>query len=212
EKDRVLMVLDGAHGLGAVDETVSALGADYVCSGTHKWMLAPRGTGIVWARAERWSRLTPTIPTFASQAAWDTWMKGEPPTRPVTAFDVTPGGFHAYEHEWAMGAAFKFHEAIGRARVSGRIRELNDRCKTGLASIHGVHVVTPMDPALSAGIVCFEVEGQSADQVGEKLVARNVVASSSPYLPSYVRFSPSLVNTPEEVDLAVQAVRQIATA
>lgn len=212
EKARVLMVLDGAHGLGAVDDTVSALGCDYFCAGTHKWMLAPRGTGIVWARAERWALLTPTIPTFASDAAWNTWMNGETPTRPVTSWDVTPGGFHAFEHQWAMGAAFKFHESIGRARVAGRIRELNDRCKAGLAAIRGVRVVTPKDAALSAGIICFEVAGQTPDDVGKQLVERHVVAASSPYLPSYARLSPSLVNTPDEVDRAVQAVREIASA
>jgi selenocysteine lyase/cysteine desulfurase len=212
EKDRILFVLDGAHGLGAVDATVSALGVDYFCAGTHKWMLGPRGTGIVWARAERWARLTPTIPTFASMAAWNTWMKNEPPTAPVTAFDITPGGFHAFEHQWAMGAAFKFHESIGRTRATNRIQELNDRCKAGLAAIPGVRVVTPKDPALSAGIICFELAGKSADNVGHQLIARHIVAGSSPYLPSYPRFSPSLVNTPDEVDQAVKAVREIAAA
>ena len=212
EKDRVLMVLDGAHGLGAVDETVSALGCDYLCAGTHKWMLAPRGTGIVWARPERWARLMPTIPTFASDTAWNAWMTNNIQPRPVTAFDITPGGFHAFEHQWAMGAAFKFHQTIGRSRVAGRIQELNDRCKAGLASIHGVRVVTPKDPALSAGIICFEVAGQTPEQVGEKLVQKHIVAGSSPYLPSYPRLSPSLVNTPDEVDRAVQAVREIAAA
>jgi len=212
EKDRIRFVLDGAHGLGAVDATVSALGIDYFCAGTHKWMLGPRGTGIVWARAERWAHLTPTIPTFASQAAWNTWMKNEPPTAPVTAFDITPGGFHAFEHQWAMGAAFKFHESIGRTRATNRIQELNDRCKAGLAGIPGVRVITPRDPALSAGIICFEVAGKSADDVGHQLVARRIVAGSSPYLPSYPRLSPSLVNTPDEVDQAVKAVREIAAA
>jgi selenocysteine lyase/cysteine desulfurase len=212
EKDRIVMVLDGAHGLGAVDETVATLGCDYFCAGTHKWMLGPRGTGIVWARAESWARLTPTIPSFASMAAWNTWMKNEPPTRPVTSFDVTPGGFHAFEHQWAIGAAFQFHEAIGRTRASSRIQELNDRCKAGLAASRGVKVVTPIDPALSAGIICFDMNGKSAEQVGNELVKRQIVAGPSPYLPSYPRLSPSLVNSPQEVDRAVQAVREIVAA
>src|SRR5690606_34894706 len=45
----VLLVVDGVHGLGCTDETVATLGADYFCAGTHKWMFAPRGTGLVWA-------------------------------------------------------------------------------------------------------------------------------------------------------------------
>src|SRR5262249_14198414 len=49
ESTRIAMVLDGAHGFGAVDESVTQLGCDYFCSGTHKWIWGSRGTGIVWA-------------------------------------------------------------------------------------------------------------------------------------------------------------------
>jgi len=209
ERDRVRMIVDGAHGLGAVDEAVGALGCDYFCAGTHKWMHGPRGTGIVWARADEWARLKPTIPTFANLEAWSAWMEGKPPVKPVTAFDLSPGGFHAYEHEWALAAAFKFHQQIGRPRVAGRIAELNERCKNGLAGIP-VRVVTPLDPRLSAGILCFEIGAMKADEIGKQLVARKIVAGASPYLPSYARFSPGVMNTPEEVDAAVQAVKEIA--
>jgi len=208
--ERVRMILDGAHGLGAVDETVAEMGCDFLCAGTHKWMFGPRGTGIAWARASEWARLRPSIPTFSSFPAWHAWMEGRAPVRPVTALDHSPGGFHAYEHEWATAAAFQFHGAIGRARVSARIGELNGRCKRGLAAIPKVRVITPPGPALSAGIVCFEVAGLDAPEVGEKLVARRIVAGASPYLPSYARFSPGIMNTPEEVDAAVTAVREIA--
>jgi selenocysteine lyase/cysteine desulfurase len=71
-------------------------------------------------------------------------------------------------------------------------------------------VITPSGSGLSAGIVCFEVAGIAAGAVGEALVARRIVAGASPYLPSYARFSPGVMNTPEEVDAAVAAVREIA--
>jgi len=209
---RIVMVVDGAHGLGALDDTVADLGCDYFCAGTHKWMFAPRGTGLVWAKAENWARLTPTVPTFASLEAWNAWMNGDERPRPVTAFDVTPGGFQAYEHQWGVSAAFRFHESIGRARVAGRIRELNDRMKSGLAAIPRVHVITPSDAGLSAGIVCFEIDGMDAETTGKKLLERGIIASASPYLPSYARVAPSLVNTPAEVDEVLRAIKEIAAA
>ncbi|MFI5372840.1 MAG: aminotransferase class V-fold PLP-dependent enzyme [Candidatus Eisenbacteria bacterium] len=210
ETTRIRFVLDGAHGLGVVDESVATLGCDYFCAGTHKWMWAPRGTGIVWARSEGWSHLQPTVPNFSSMDDWNEWMKGGTPKRPTSGFNHSPGGFQAYEHQWAMGAAFAMHEKIGRARVASRIVELNERCKTGLAAIPKVRVVTPRDPALSAGIVCFEVTGRSAEEVGKALVARHIVAAASPYLPSYARFSPAALNTPADIDAGVRAVKEIA--
>ncbi|MHB0972068.1 MAG: aminotransferase class V-fold PLP-dependent enzyme [Thermoanaerobaculia bacterium] len=47
---RVVLVVDGVHGLGAESPDVVATGVDVFVSGLHKWMLAPRGTGFVWAR------------------------------------------------------------------------------------------------------------------------------------------------------------------
>ncbi|MGB7465400.1 MAG: aminotransferase class V-fold PLP-dependent enzyme [Candidatus Acidiferrum sp.] len=66
ERDRVLLVLDGVHGLGTQDENLHALGCDFFAAGTHKWIFAPRGTGIIWAPEKNWSLLRPTIPTFYS--------------------------------------------------------------------------------------------------------------------------------------------------
>ena len=96
--------------------------------------------------------------------------------------------------------------------MAGRIRELNDQCKAGLAGMNRVTLRTPRDPALSAGLVTFEVEGVSPDEVVKRLLARNIVASSTPYHVSYARLAPSLLNDPGEVDAALRAVRGIARA
>jgi len=211
-KDHILFIVDGVHGLGAVEEPVGELGCDFFAAGTHKWMFAPRGTGILWGRADRWPRLRPTIPSFYSLPAWEAWFKNETPSHPTNAYDMSPGGFIAYEHQWAMGAAFKFHETIGRARVAGRIRELNDRCKAGLAAMRKVTLHTPRDPQLSAGVVSFEVAGVSPEEVVKRLLERKIVASTTPYHVSYARLAPSLVNDPREVDAALKAVGEIAAA
>ena len=71
--------------------------------------------------------------------------EGRPARGPNTADRVSPGGFLAYEHQWAMGAAFRMHQQIGRARIAERIRELNSRCKEGLAGIKKVKLHTPHD-------------------------------------------------------------------
>lgn len=206
-----LLVVDGVHGLGAVDETVAGMGCDYFCAGTHKWMFAPRGTGLVWASADNWARLSPSIPSFSDSDARMAWEDGLPePETLNNARRMSPGGFVDFEHQWATAVAFRMHQAMGRARVAARIRELNDQCKAGLAAIPGVRLHTPMSADLSAGLVCFEVDGRTPDQVVEGLLARRIIASTSPYRTSYARLAPSLVNSPEQVEAAVGAVRAIA--
>ena len=206
----VLIVLDGVHALGAVDDTVATLGVDYVSAGTHKWMFAPRGTGIVWSTAEGWAQLRPLIPNFSEWESYNAWMDERAPKGPTNAARMSPGGFHAYEHQWAAKAAFEMHEAMGRARVAGRIRELNDRLKQQLDDRPGIRVHTPRASALSAGLVAFEIDGMKPEDVVKRLGEKKIVASTSPYKVTYARLAPSLVNTPEEVDRAASAVRALA--
>ena len=208
DADRILLVVDGVHGLGVEDESVARMGCDFFAAGTHKWIFGPRGTGILWGRAGAWGAMTPTVPAF-EDAPYTAWMEKRDPGATQAAW-VSPGGFHAYEHVWALPAAFAFHERLGRSRVAARIHELNTRIKDGLAAIRGVRLVTPRDVRLSSGLVAFEVAERKPEDVVKKLAARRIVASTSPYAPSYVRLAGSLLNTPEEVDAAVKAVAAIA--
>lgn len=210
--DRVRLLVDGVHGLGAVDESVADLGCDFFCAGTHKWMFGPRGTGIVWARAEEWARLRPLVPSIAELSPYLAWLKRSEPSSPNNAWRATPGGFHAFEYQWAIGTAFQMHRRMGRARVAARVAELNSRLKDGLAVIPGLKLHTPRDPALSAGLCCFELDGRKADDVVRQLLERKVLASTSPYAPSYARLSAGLMNTPEEVDQVLVAMRAVARA
>ena len=36
---------------------------------------------------------------------------------------ATPGGFHSFDHRWALAEAFRFHLQIGKRRVTARIQE-----------------------------------------------------------------------------------------
>lgn len=206
----VLLVVDGVHGLGSVDETVATMGADYFCAGCHKWMFAPRGTALIWANADNWARLTPLIPTFSDDESYNAWAEGRDMATPVSAARMTPGGFHAYEHQWAMRAAFEMHLRMGKARVGARIRSLNDQLKTSLADNKRIRIHTPLSGDLSAGLVAFEIEGLKPDDIVKRLLTKKIIASTSPYAVSYARLAPSLVNTPKEVERAASEVLALA--
>ncbi|HEX2659605.1 MAG TPA: aminotransferase class V-fold PLP-dependent enzyme [Polyangia bacterium] len=208
--DRALLCVDGVHAFGVESESVEQLGCDFLVAGCHKWLFGPRGTGIVWGRTEAWQGAMGLIPCF-EWPALEAWMHGKDPDTAVPGGPrLSPGGFQVYEHRWALPEAFAFHQKIGKERITARIHELATRCKEGLAAIPGVTLRTPMSPALSAGINCFEIAGKPPKEIVEKLLARKVVASSSPYLVSYARLTPGILNTPEEVDRALAEVKAVA--
>jgi selenocysteine lyase/cysteine desulfurase len=211
EADRILLVVDGVHGIGVEDETIAQLGCDFFAAGTHKWLFGPRGTGIIWAKADSWKLLRPIFPAV-DYGSFSGWMRGLPPQRTMEASWIGPGGFHAFEYEWALPSAFEFHQRMGRSNVAGRIHDLNDQLKEGLARMPHVKLYTPRGNNLSAGIVCFDIEGMKPSDVVERLLAKRIVASTSPYGDSCARLAPSLLNSPEEIEVALREVRALRTA
>jgi selenocysteine lyase/cysteine desulfurase len=121
----------------------------------------------------------------------------------------TPGGYHSFEHRWALREAFELHERIGRTRIADRIAIQATQLKDGLATIPSVRLVTPDDPGLSAGIVCCDVEGMGAYDAVTALRSYGIVASVTPYEQQYLRFGPSIVTTPAQMDRVVDAVRKL---
>ena len=207
--ERVVLCVDGVHGLGAEDETVSTLGCDFLISGTHKWLFGPRGTGIVWGHREAWDAIGPTIPPFAAEH-FGAWAAGAAPPGTDPGTSNTPGGYHSFEHRWAVADAFRFHLDIGKAAVAQRTSEQATQLKAGLADVAGVEVVTPADPGLSAGIVCVSVGATAPADVVGSLLSRQIAASVTPYRESYLRFGPSIVTSPDEVDAVVDAMRELS--
>jgi selenocysteine lyase/cysteine desulfurase len=209
EAGQILVCLDGAHGLGVEDLTVPQLGVDFLIAGTHTWLFGPRGTGLVWGRPEAWARLAPSVPSFAPVAI-EAWANDTTPVPRWPGQLATPGGFHSFEHRWALGEAFKFHLQIGRARVARRTKLQARYLKEALAQIAGVTLVTPMDESLSSGIVAVQMARRDPFELVELLRGRNIVASVGPHSPRNVRFGPSIVTTPGEGDELIESIAALA--
>lgn len=189
--DGVLLCVDGVHGFAAVDVDLPDLGCDFLSTGTHKWLFGPRGTGLVWGRD--WAPMTELVPTFTP---------GSPGGR------MSPGGYHDFEHRWALSEGFAFQERIGRANVVGRTVEQATRLKEGLAEGPAT-LVTPLDAGVSAGIVCVDVPGMPPPDAMVTLREQGISTSVTPYATSYLRLGPSIVTSPDEVDAAVEAVNAL---
>lgn len=190
--DRAIFCVDGVHGMGVEDLSIPQMGCDFFSAGAHKWIFSPRGTGILWGREALWPEVVGTIPPFG-------------PHEPAGSLQ-TPGGFHSFEHRWAANEGFDLHMRIGKRKIQDRLHALNRRIREGLASMKHVTMHTPMTEELSSGIVCFDVKDMTPEEVVQRLHAKNIIASESPYTPSCARLAASLWNTEAEIDRSLAEV------
>ncbi|WP_460122264.1 pyoverdine-tailoring periplasmic protein PvdN [Pseudomonas sp. S2_C03] len=187
EQDRIVYVVDGVHGFGVEDLDFPTMNCDFFIAGTHKWLFGPRGTGIVCSRSSEVKYVTPIIPTFSEAEHFSTTM--------------TPGGFHSFEHRWALNEAFKLHLQLGKAEVQARIHELNSYLKQQLARHPQIELVTPRSPEFSSGFTFFRIKGKDSDQVAAYLMQNRVVADAVERdVGPVIRTAPGLLNNEGEID------------
>ncbi|MFK0311181.1 aminotransferase class V-fold PLP-dependent enzyme [Pseudomonas sp. NPDC090233] len=187
DADRILYVVDGVHGFGVEDLSFPQMNCDYFIAGTHKWLFGPRGTGIVCARSEQVKDLTPLIPTFSQDTDFAT--------------SLTPGGYHSFEHRWALDEAFKLHLQLGKANVQARIHQLNSYLKQRLAEHRQVELVTPLAPELSAGFTFFRVKDRDSDKIAAALLQQKAIVDAVYRdVGPVIRTAPGLLNDEAQID------------
>jgi len=195
EADRIVYVVDGVHGFGVEDVNFPAMNCDFFIAGTHKWMFGPRGTGIVVSRTADVKYVTPIIPTFSEAEHFSTTM--------------TPGGYHSFEHRWALTEAFKLHLQLGKADVQARIHELNSYLKKHLLQRPQIELVTPLSPEFSAGFTFFRVKGKDCDKIAAHLMANKVVADAVERdVGPVIRTAPGLLNDEAQIDRLLAVLDQ----
>jgi selenocysteine lyase/cysteine desulfurase len=202
-EDRVLLCIDGVHGFGVESQTFQTLGCDFFVSGCHKWICGPRGTGIWCGTDEAWELYHQVAPTSSRVDA------GAGRTK-------SPGGVQCYEHRWALEVAFEFLLELGKESIEHHIHGLAWELKRELDQMRGVTLITPLAEGLSAGIVCFDIDGVSAADAVDRLAAAGIIATQSSSNAAFdppvrhVRLSLSIYNTRAEVDRCLDTIRLLA--
>jgi L-cysteine/cystine lyase len=198
---QVLSLVDGAQSVGNIAVDVGSTGADMYAFTGHKWVLGPEGIGAFYVRPGLPVH-SPNVGYLSLPAPTDFDAEGNyrlrDDARRFEASTMSPTlaeGFAA-----AAGAVYE-RGGVGFEEIRHRADFL-----TGLLSeLPGVTVRSP-SPAQS-GLVSFEVEGLSAQDATERLLAQGFILRHLPPPNSYVRASTHLFNTEQELEALAQAVR-----
>lgn len=207
EEDRITFLVDGVHGFGVENFEFDDLSCDIFVSSCHKWLFGPRGTGLIGIKKHIKDKILPIIPSY-DLFGFEQWRIGQSADQVPLGRSLSPGGFCAFEHRWALKKAFEWHEEIGRQWIQERSHFLCSIIKNGLSKIEKVTLMTPNSEQYSSALVCFKLDSWSAADVIQRLADLGVVGTVTPYRRSYARFSPAVYNSAEDCERAVWAVQK----
>lgn len=100
----IITVIDGAHAPGLIDLDLDELGADFYVGNCHKWLLAPKGAGFLWARPDWHQKLEPLVISHG----WNVKDRKEDRTAFLDGFEIQ--GTQDPSAWLAVPAALEFRE------------------------------------------------------------------------------------------------------
>ncbi len=194
----IFSVVDGAHPLGMFRFDMHDLDPDLYANSPHKWLGAPLGNGMFYVRREMLGEVWP----MHGSGGWDR----------DTARRFECYGTRDWPVTTALGDALDFQLAVGRERIEKRGRGLMTYFKTEVQKLPGVRLWTSMDPRLSCSLAAISIREIPLNKIMAYLRENHAVISRPvEYDLNAVRFSTHYFNTYEEVDIALQGLREIAT-
>ncbi|HTU23257.1 MAG TPA: aminotransferase class V-fold PLP-dependent enzyme [Gemmataceae bacterium] len=208
----IITVVDGAHAPAFVSLHLDAIGADYYGANCHKWLLAPIGSGFLYAAAGALERLQPL------QVSWG-WRPDRARLDERDEFGSTPR-LRLFEFEgtrdlcaWlTIPAAIDFQAELGWQRIRERIAELTRHVRRRLTGLAGLVPNTPDVPELSGAMVAFRLPpGVEAPALRRRLWEEFRIEAPIIERPDrlLIRTSTHFYNTEAEIDRLAEALPEL---
>lgn len=196
-KRGVEVVIDAAHSFAHLDYRIPDLGGDYLGTSLHKWLSAPIGSGMLWIKQEKISKIFPLLPN------------DNPRSANIRKFENL--GTRSFPIEQAIGVALKFQEAIGNRRKEARLRYLKNYWAQEAAGLPKIKLNTSLNPAYSCALAHVSVEGKEASEVESFLLSQYKIHTSPVKWEALngVRITPHVYTTLKDLDRLKEALYQL---
>lgn len=192
------VVVDGAHSFAHFDFKHSDLNCDYFGTSLHKWLFAPKGTGMLYVRREKIDKIWPLM-------AADKKQKTD-----IRKFEEI--GTHSAAMHLAIGEAILFHEGIGGKRKEARLRYLSRYWMNRLKNLPNVRFNTSFDSDQSCGIANVEIVGVDPVALAAYLMNRHKLFTVPIVHDEFrgLRITPNVYTTLSELDRFCEVMETVA--
>jgi len=191
-------IVDGAHSFAQFDFQQKDLGCDYFGTSLHKWLFAPKGTGLLFVKREKIEKLWPLMAAESKQAP------------DIRKFEEV--GTHSAAPRLAIGEALLFHNGIGGKRKEARLRYLSRYWMNRLKDIPKVRFNTSFDPSQSCAIANVQIEGIDQYKIGSYLFDKHRIFTTPILHEEFtgIRITPNVYTTLGELDRFCNVMETIA--
>ncbi len=187
----ILTHIDGAHAIGQIPLDLHDLGCDFYASSPHKWLLAPKGTGTLYLRAELLERLWVNI----ASAEWRNYR--------MKAYRFSNFGTSNLSVMVGLKAALDFFHTLGPERIYARIHELATRVRERIQSYPELRLCNASADAFYGGLVSFEAVKGDLKRVVAECAARHIRIAGGP---ARIRIATHIFTQPTELNAFFDAV------
>lgn len=212
-------LVDAAQSLGHIPFAVEQLGAHFLAAPGHKGLLGPLGSGVLYIAPGAEQSLAPL-------RQGGTGTQSESDRQPDSLPDKYEAGNHNVPGIVGLSEGAADVAERGLPAIAEHEQMLAARFLAGLESLSGLRVYGPRDVRQRAGVVSLSIDGYDPQEVASLLdVSYSIQVRSGLHcaplmhqalgtdvLGGTVRFSFGSFNTPEQVDVAIQALGEITSA
>jgi selenocysteine lyase/cysteine desulfurase len=191
-------VVDGAHSFAQFQFKRDDLNCDYFGTSLHKWLHAPKGTGMLYVRRDRLKKIWPLFAAEESQDA------------DIRKFEET--GTRSAAQRLAIGEALLFHQGVGPARKEARLRLLARHWMNQLKDEPRVRFNTSFDERQSCALANVHIEGTEPTALCDYLMSRHKIFATPIVHEEFkgVRVTPSVYTTLKELDRFSEVMSSVA--
>lgn len=194
----IQVMVDGAHSFAQFYFKHEDLGCDYFGTSLHKWLYAPKGTGMLYVRREKIKDL------------WPLMAAPERMEDDIRKFEET--GTQSMAPHLATGEAIAFHNSIGPRRKEARLRYLKDYWAKRLVAVPNVRLHTSLDPKMSCAIGNVEIVGIPPQKLVDYFWDKHHIIVTAIEHEEYrgLRITPNLYTTLDELDYFCDVFENVA--
>ena len=193
------VLVDGAHCVGHIDVNIKDLDCDYYGSSLHKWLSAPLGTGLLFVKKNKISKIEPLFAGHIHER--DSVLR------------LNHIGTNPVHSDLAINDAIDYLESIGSEKKENRLRYIQRYWSDKLRNKKNIIINTPEEISRSCGIANIGLRNLKPSNLSEILFKKYGIFTVPIDYANVVgcRITPNIYTNEEELNYFVESILEIAS-